>query len=115
ACRRPRRRRSRREAVRRWRKRGSSQSCGWLVGIAVIVGAAGAAIQVAAAMLRGHLWRSRLPPLLQDLFEDFEAQVAAPGDAEAFVAVRERLVGAGAPIAAALVERDQLVADVDHG
>src|SRR3546814_768218 len=53
--------------------------------------------------------------LLQELFEDLEAQVVAFGDAEALVAVRERLVVAGAAVAAALVEGDQFVADVDHG
>src|SRR5690606_9572935 len=58
--------------------------------------------------------RSRRPPRLQCLLEHFEAQVVAFRHAEALVAVRERLVGAGAAVAAAFVEGDQLVADVDH-
>ena len=47
--------------------------------------------------------------------QHLEAQVVALGYAEARVAVGERLVDAGAPVAAAFVERDQFVADVDHG
>src|SRR5690606_10084908 len=44
-----------------------------------------------------------------------EPQVVAQRDAEALVAVGERLVAAGAAVAAALVPGDQRLAQVDHG
>src|SRR3546814_730289 len=107
--RRPRAGRFRGAAVRRWRRRGSSWAWRWLVSVQGIVGAPHGRDGFTGDAHRAH------GALLQELFEDLEAQVVAFGDAEALVAVRERLVFAGAAVAAALVEGDQFVADVDHG
>src|SRR5690348_6608834 len=59
--------------------------------------------------------RARVRARAQRLFQDFEAQVVALRDAEAWIDGREGLLDAGATVAAALVPGDEVLAHVDDG